>query len=156
MLVPACGDGRACEGGLERGGDGPSSEAEPARGGPWLGHSGGLWGPPRCGPCLGRVLKWEVFCFGFLQVLSRVPLVVLGDPQGCPRQYISENVLKSWWNRNFPLKPCRWLMILIAIGQELMGALRHTYKINQVHILLLGWWSGVETIANKPNTSLRS
>jgi hypothetical protein len=29
-------------------------------------------------------------------------------------------------------------MILIAIGQELMGALRHTYKINQVHILLLG------------------
>jgi hypothetical protein len=26
-----------------------------------------------------------VFRFGFLQVLSRIPLVVLGDPQGCPR-----------------------------------------------------------------------
>jgi hypothetical protein len=25
-------------------------------------------------------------CFGFLQVLSRIPLVVLGDPLGCPRQ----------------------------------------------------------------------
>jgi hypothetical protein len=32
------------------------------------------------------VLKWDVFSFGFLQVLSRIPLVVLGDPQGCPRQ----------------------------------------------------------------------
>jgi hypothetical protein len=28
-------------------------------------------------------------------------------------------------------------------------------KINQMHILLPGWWSGVETIANKPNASLR-
>jgi hypothetical protein len=27
-----------------------------------------------------------VFRFGFLQVLSRVPPVVLGDPKGCPRQ----------------------------------------------------------------------
>jgi hypothetical protein len=27
-----------------------------------------------------------VFRFGFLRVLSRIPLVVLGDPQGCPRQ----------------------------------------------------------------------
>jgi hypothetical protein len=34
-------------------------------------------------PC---VLKWDVFSFGFLQVLSWIPLVVLGDPQGCPRQ----------------------------------------------------------------------
>jgi hypothetical protein len=33
------------------------------------------------------VLKWDVFSFGFLQVLSRIPLVVLGDPQGCPRQW---------------------------------------------------------------------
>jgi hypothetical protein len=30
-----------------------------------------------------------VLCFGFLQVLSRTPLVVLGDPQGCPRQACS-------------------------------------------------------------------
>jgi hypothetical protein len=33
MPVPACGSRRAREGGLERGGDEPSSEAEPARGG---------------------------------------------------------------------------------------------------------------------------
>jgi hypothetical protein len=32
MPVPACGGGRAREGGLERGGGEPSSEAEPARG----------------------------------------------------------------------------------------------------------------------------
>jgi hypothetical protein len=59
-------------------------------------------------------------------------------------------------NSNFPLKPCRWLMILIAISQELMGTLLHAYKTNLMHILPLGWWSGVATIANKPNTSLRS
>jgi hypothetical protein len=45
---------------------------------------------------------------------------------------------------------------LIAIGQELMGILLHAYKTIQMHILPPGWWSGVETIANKPNTSLRS
>jgi hypothetical protein len=27
-----------------------------------------------------------VFRFGSLQVLSKIPLVVLGDSQGCPRQ----------------------------------------------------------------------
>jgi hypothetical protein len=31
MSVRACGGGRACEEGLERGGDGSSSEVEPAR-----------------------------------------------------------------------------------------------------------------------------
>jgi hypothetical protein len=31
-------------------------------------------------------------------------------------------------NSDFPLKPCRWLTILIAIGQELMGTLLHAYK----------------------------
>jgi hypothetical protein len=46
-------------------------------------------------------------------------------------------------NNNFPLKPCRWLMTLIAIGQELMGAVRHACKTNQMHILPLGWWWGV-------------
>jgi hypothetical protein len=59
-------------------------------------------------------------------------------------------------NNDFLLKPCRWLIILIAIGQELMGTLHHVWKINQMHILLPGWWSGVATIANKPNTSQRS
>jgi hypothetical protein len=71
-----------------RGRRGPSSEAEPARGSPRPGHSDGTWGPPRCGPCLGCVLKWEMSCFGFLQVFNRIPLVVLGDPLGCPRHMI--------------------------------------------------------------------
>jgi hypothetical protein len=115
MPVPACGSGRAREGGLERGGGEPSSEAEPARGSrepsseaepvrggrepssgaepargsPWLGHSGGSWGPPRYGPGLVRAFKWEVLR---LRVLSRIPQVVLGDPQGCPRQK-QQNIL---------------------------------------------------------------
>jgi hypothetical protein len=59
-------------------------------------------------------------------------------------------------NSNFSLKPCRWLTILIAIGQELMGTLRHACKTNQMHILPPGWWSGVEILTNKPNISLRS
>jgi hypothetical protein len=45
---------------------------------------------------------------------------------------------------------------LIAISQELMGTLLHACKTNQMHILPPGLWSGVETIANKLNTSLRS
>jgi hypothetical protein len=47
-------------------------------------------------------------------------------------------------------------MILIAIGEELMGTLLHAYKTNLMHILPPGLWLGVETIANKPNASLRS
>jgi hypothetical protein len=39
---------------------------------------------------VGRALcvRLSEGCFAlvFLQVLSRIPLVVLGDPQGCPRQ----------------------------------------------------------------------
>jgi hypothetical protein len=31
-------------------------------------------------------------------------------------------------NSDFPLKPCRWLMTLIAIGQELMGTICHACK----------------------------
>jgi hypothetical protein len=31
-------------------------------------------------------------------------------------------------NNAFPLKPCRWLMTLIAIGQELMGTICHACK----------------------------
>jgi Na+-translocating ferredoxin:NAD+ oxidoreductase RnfE subunit len=46
-------------------------------------------------------------------------------------------------------------MILIAIGQELMETLFHAYKTNLMHILPPGLWLGVETIANKLNTSLR-
>jgi hypothetical protein len=38
-------------------------------------------------------------------------------------------------NNSFPLKPCRWLTILIAIGQELMGTLGHACETNQMHIL---------------------
>jgi hypothetical protein len=42
-------------------------------------------------------------------------------------------------NNSFPLKPCRWLTILIAIGQELMGTLGHACETNQMHILPPGW-----------------
>jgi hypothetical protein len=35
-------------------------------------------------PCVR--FEQDVFNFGFLQVLSRISPVVLGDPQGCPRQ----------------------------------------------------------------------
>jgi hypothetical protein len=35
-----------------------------------------------CAPCVR--FRWEVFRFGFLQVLSRIPMVFLGDPHGCP------------------------------------------------------------------------
>jgi hypothetical protein len=59
-------------------------------------------------------------------------------------------------NNDFLLKPCKWLMTLIAICQELMGTLGHACKTNQMHILPPGRWSGVETIANKPNASIRS
>jgi hypothetical protein len=62
--------------------------------------------------------------------------------------YISEHVLKLNGNSDFHLKSCRWLTILIAIGQELMGTHSHVLKTNQIHILPIGWWSGVETIAN--------
>jgi hypothetical protein len=47
-------------------------------------------------------------------------------------------------------------MILIAIGQELMETLLHSYKTKLMHILPLGLWFGVEIIANKANASLRS
>jgi hypothetical protein len=42
------------------------------------------------------VLKWDVFSFGFLQVLSRISPVVLGDPQGCPRQIDNVVWIDSW------------------------------------------------------------
>jgi hypothetical protein len=38
------------------------------------------------GRAVGVCLNERCVVFGFLQVLSRIPLVVLGDPQGCPRQ----------------------------------------------------------------------
>jgi hypothetical protein len=38
------------------------------------------------GRAVGACLSERCVVFGFLQVLSRIPLVVLGDPQGCPRQ----------------------------------------------------------------------
>jgi hypothetical protein len=69
--------------------------------------------------------------------------------------YISKHVLKSWWKQRLLSQAFRWLMTLIAIDQELMGTFCHAYKTNQMHILPPGWWSGVETIANKPNASLR-
>jgi hypothetical protein len=41
------------------------------------------------GPCLVCALKRDAFSFGFLQVLSGISPVVLGDPQGCPRQVVT-------------------------------------------------------------------
>jgi hypothetical protein len=49
--------------------------------------------------------------------------------------YISEHMLKLNGNNDFPLKPYRWLTILITIGHELMETLRHACKTNQMHIL---------------------
>jgi hypothetical protein len=51
-----------------------------------VGRLGGPRGPPRRGPCPVCALKQDAFGFGFLQVLSGISPVVLGDPQGCPRQ----------------------------------------------------------------------
>jgi hypothetical protein len=78
MPVHACGDGRACEGGLERGGEGSSSEAEPARGsrvpsseaelargGLWVGRLVGPSGPSWHGPrpaCLSETCLALTFC----------------------------------------------------------------------------------------------
>jgi hypothetical protein len=63
-----------------------------------VGRSGGPRGPPQCGPCPVCALKGEAFSFGFLQVLSRISPVVLGDPQGCPRQKVCK--YKSLKNAN--------------------------------------------------------
>jgi hypothetical protein len=42
---------------------------------------------------------------------------------------ISLNTCSNFdWNSTFPLKPCRWKTILIAIGQKLMGILLHACK----------------------------
>jgi hypothetical protein len=38
------------------------------------------------GRALGVCLSERCFVSVFLQVLSRIPLVVFGDPQGCPQQ----------------------------------------------------------------------
>jgi hypothetical protein len=54
-----------------------------------VGCFGGPRGPPQRGPCPVCALKRDAFSFGFLQVLSGVSPVVLGDPQGCPRHECS-------------------------------------------------------------------
>jgi hypothetical protein len=53
-----------------------------------VGRFGGLRGPPQRGSCPVCALKGDAFSFGFLQVLSRVSPVVLGDPQGCSRHIV--------------------------------------------------------------------
>jgi hypothetical protein len=121
MPVPACGGGRAREGASSEeemnprarrnsieGSVSPRAGRSPLEGGagPRARRSlleGALdWATPvgRGGHRgVGRALrvrfKWEVFRFGSLQVLSRIPLVVLGDPQGCPRQKYVFNILWS-------------------------------------------------------------
>jgi hypothetical protein len=52
-----------------------------------VGRLGVPRGPPQRGPCPVCALKRDAFNFGFLQVLSGISPVVLGDPQGCPRQF---------------------------------------------------------------------
>jgi hypothetical protein len=122
MPVPACGNGRACEGASSEAEANPRARRNPlegavnprARRNPLEGGvnprarrnllEGGVsararrnllegafeWATPvgrgdhrsvGHAPC---VRLSEMFRFGFLQVLSRIPLVVLGDPQGCP------------------------------------------------------------------------
>jgi hypothetical protein len=49
--------------------------------------------------CIGIITWWSFWFLTFL------PL------------YRSKHMLKPWGNNDFPLKPCRWLTILIAIGQ---------------------------------------
>jgi hypothetical protein len=44
--------------------------------------------------------------------------------------YLSDMCSNLYGNSYFPLNPCRWLMTLIAIGQELMGTLCHACKSN--------------------------
>jgi hypothetical protein len=99
MSVPACGNGRACEGASSEAEANPRARRSPLEGAmiprarlnllkgafEWAALAGrgdhrSVGRAPVC------VLKWDVFSFGFLQVLSRISLVVLGDPHGCPRQ----------------------------------------------------------------------
>jgi hypothetical protein len=116
MLVPACRNRRACEGASSeadpaRGGREPSSEAEPTRG--WSEPSSEAepargafdWATPvgrgdhrsvGRAPCV--CLSERCFTLVFLQVLSRISPLVLGDPQGCPRQVGTGTSLK---NHNF-------------------------------------------------------
>jgi hypothetical protein len=46
----------------------------------------GRWDPRSVGRAPFACLSGMCLVLVFLQVLSRIPLVVLGDPQGCPRQ----------------------------------------------------------------------
>jgi hypothetical protein len=90
MPVPACGNGRAR---AER----PRARRSPFEGGVHPRARRSLlegtfeWaalaprGPLQRGPCPVCALKQDAFSFGFLQVLSGISPVVLGDPQGCPR-----------------------------------------------------------------------
>jgi hypothetical protein len=71
-------------------------------------------------PSTGHQNWWFLMCWkGDLKELLNITFLPL---------YISEHVLKSWWKQRLPSKPCRWLMTLIAISQELMGKICHACK----------------------------
>jgi hypothetical protein len=92
MLVPLCGNGRACAEGprarrspLEGGVD-PRARRSPLEGGLDWATPLGRGGRHSVGRVVGVCLSERCAVLVFLQVLSMIPLVVLGDPQGCPRQ----------------------------------------------------------------------
>jgi hypothetical protein len=111
MSVPACGGGRAREGASSEAETNPRARLSPLEGGvnPRAGRSplegafdwaalvgrGGHRGVSRAS-CV--CLSERCFVFVFLRVLSRIPLVVLGDSQGCPRQVgtSGEQGLEGW------------------------------------------------------------
>jgi hypothetical protein len=84
-----------------------------------VGRLDGPRGLPQRGPCPVCALKQDAFSFGFLQVLSGISPVVLGDPQGCPRQFTKKQRGK---NRG---KPSQLASLLAggALGEE-MGQAR--------------------------------
>jgi hypothetical protein len=59
-----------------------------------------------------------VLCFGFLQVLSRIPLVVLGDPQGCPRQY--EKLRGFLFSKGFEMGKVDKARFLLRQGDDIL------------------------------------
>jgi hypothetical protein len=100
MPVPACGGGCAREGASSEAETNPPARRSPLEWGvdPQARRSllegaldratpVGRGGHRGVGRDLRVRFKWEVFRFGSLQVLSRIPLVVLGDPQGCPDKW---------------------------------------------------------------------
>jgi hypothetical protein len=102
-----------------------------------------------------RLRSAQYFCHISLYGSSKLMILdALERRFGGASEYYFSSIVHLWThaqilmeNSDFSLKSYRWLTILIAIGQELMGTLLHAYKTNLMHILPWGLWSGVETIS---------